>query len=607
MFGRKLGNRSNNRNDRLQCRPVLMALEERAVPAGFVVTNTANAGPGSFRQAIIDANNLPGADTITFAAGVTGTIQIGTLGRLAVTDQVSIVGPGSSALTISGVSLTFTSAIMSTTAPTTISGLRFNAGAVTVSGEDRSGGAILSKSTLTLQDCIFEGNSATYSASPPTTSAGNGGAIAQSGGLLTVQRCQFLGNVAQWAFPGESAGGAIYATSNVEIHDSFFDNNQGVHGGAVYVSNGTLTVDGTTFQDNKGDSTYGLGGAIQADVITARNCTFVGNFSNRGGALKIGTSALIQNCTITNNSAYNGNPMGLYGGYGGGIYGNATIESTILSGNTNVYAPDAFGTITAKNSAIGSPNGVTLIDQGGNLPYGTDLKLGSIANNGGLTPTVALLANSPCINAGSNPAGLLTEQRGTGYPRSVGKSTDLGAFEVQGLPAAITNVQINDGSAQRSMVTSLKVTFDRTVTLPSNPADAFQLLRASDNALVMLSASQNGPAVTLTFTGGATDFASLADGRYTLTAFASMINGGVFDGNGDGTPGDDYTLASSGTSGVFRLFGDINGDGTVSASDFILFRESFGGINAAFDFDGDGSVSANDFVQFRLRFGGTLP
>src|SRR2546426_1625985 len=41
-------------------------LEPTARAATFTVTNTANTGAGSLRQAIIDANNSPGVDTIQF-------------------------------------------------------------------------------------------------------------------------------------------------------------------------------------------------------------------------------------------------------------------------------------------------------------------------------------------------------------------------------------------------------------------------------------------------------------------------------------------------------------------------------------------------------------
>ena len=46
-------------------------------------------------------------------------------------------------------------------------------------------------------------------------------------------------------------------------------------------------------------------------------------------------------------------------------------------------------------------------------------------------------------------------------------------FEMQPPPSTVT-VVINDGSAQRSRITSVTVNFDQTVTLPANPADAFR-------------------------------------------------------------------------------------------------------------------------------------
>ena len=41
----------------------------------YTVTTTANSGAGSLRQAILDANANPGADTITFAIGAIGSQQ----------------------------------------------------------------------------------------------------------------------------------------------------------------------------------------------------------------------------------------------------------------------------------------------------------------------------------------------------------------------------------------------------------------------------------------------------------------------------------------------------------------------------------------------------
>jgi len=190
------------------------------------------------------------------------------------------------------------------------------------------------------------------------------------------------------------------------------------------------------------------------------------------------------------------------------------------------------------------------------------------------------------------------------------QGTDQGAAYVFSIAPRVQAVHVNGGSQQRSLVTSLAVTFDQPVTLPANPALAFRLHRQGDNAEVALAAvvdpSSPGPTVRLTFAGGAVDATSLADGTYTLTALASQIAG--LDGNGDGNPGDDYLLVGNPPfNSLYRLFGDNDGDGDVDATDFGAFRAAFGSIsNLAFDFDGDGDVDAADFGHFRARFGSTV-
>ena len=99
---------------------------------------------------------------------------------------------------------------------------------------------------------------------------------------------------------------------------------------------------------------------------------------------------------------------------------------------------------------------------------------------------------------------------------------------------------------------------------------------------------------------------SLDDGRYTLTALASQISSGNFDGDGNGTGGDNYVLIGDLNNKLFCLFGDNDGDGDVDSSDFGQFRTAYGGANSTFDFDGDGDVDSSDFGQFRTRFGATI-
>src|SRR5439155_6396583 len=145
----------------------------------------------------------------------------------------------------------------------------------------------------------------------------------------------------------------------------------------------------------------------------------------------------------------------------------------------------------------------------------------------------------------------------------------------------------NGGSAQRSMVTSLGVTFSTAVSLPTNIASAFTLTRIGGGAVTIGNATaatvSGATVVTLSGFSGAEASAggSLNDGRYTLTALAAQItaNGQQLDGNGDGVTGDNFTFADSGLatgSQLFRLYGDVNGDRFVNGADFALFRTAFG-------------------------------
>src|SRR6185436_19196787 len=108
-------------------------------------------------------------------------------------------------------------------------------------------------------------------------------------------------------------------------------------------------------------------------------------------------------------------------------------------------------------------------------------------------------------------------------------------------PARVQGVQVNDGSAQRSRVTSLTVTFSAVVTLPANAADAFRLVLVGGKPVGLSSTTSVVGGVTqvvLTFDAADTEYSSLHDGNYTLTVLGSQIfnGGGLLDGDGDGAP-----------------------------------------------------------------------
>ncbi len=70
--------------------PRVERLEDRTVPSTFTVSTLADSGPGSLRQAILDANANPGADLIDFA--VAGTVLLTSAAFTPLTDEVVIDG-----------------------------------------------------------------------------------------------------------------------------------------------------------------------------------------------------------------------------------------------------------------------------------------------------------------------------------------------------------------------------------------------------------------------------------------------------------------------------------------------------------------------------------
>src|SRR5262249_30735725 len=299
-------------------------------------------------------------------------------GEINIASSITITGPGFSQLTISSLNRVFS---VGPTATVSISGLTVANGA---DNQDLAGGAgILNSHQLSVTNCLFSGNKA----------LGGGGAIRNNGTSLIVTNCTFNSNFTT------SFGGGIFnsaGTGSLVVANSTFNGNTAGLGGGVANSQGSLLVaSNCTFANNKATSS---GGAIQGDIssaISLANCTISGR--SGGGIFMLGLTLDVQNCIIA--------------------------DST---GN-----PDCTSVMPL---ALNSHN---LIKDGSCSPMlSGDPKLGPVFDNGGPTPTMALLAGSPAIDAGDdsvlgNPFTLTTDQRGSGFPRKSGVHVDIGAFEVQ--------------------------------------------------------------------------------------------------------------------------------------------------------------------------------
>ena len=122
---------------------------------------------------------------------------------------------------------------------------------------------------------------------------------------------------------------------------------------------------------------------------------------------------------------------GLNGGPADGIGRGGNLAAITLTGLEN--------SLVASNSGGGEVFGTISGDH--NL-IGLDPRLGPLADNGGPTLTMALLPDSPAIDAGISVPGVDTDQRGVARPQ--GPAPDLGAFEVA-LPKTPPTILVNDG------------------------------------------------------------------------------------------------------------------------------------------------------------------
>jgi hypothetical protein len=98
-----------------------------------------------------------------------------------------------------------------------------------------------------------------------------------------------------------------------------------------------------------------------------------------------------------------------------------------------------------------------------------------------------------------------------------------------------------------------------------------------------------------------------ADGRYVVTLSSAGIGNlnGQLDGNGDGSPGPDYTFA-------FLFFaGDANNDGAVDFNDLVMLAQNYNTTGGRTfdqgDFNYDGNVDFNDLVILAQRYNTQLP
>jgi hypothetical protein len=417
-------------------------------PAALVVVNNNDHGPGSLRQVILDASPAEN-DQVTFAANVTGAIVL-TNGELAISKDITIVGPGASELAINGNNTGSVFDLLS--GNIVLSGLTIYNGQMLGSdgpfeqnGYEGRGGGIFNQATLALSDCVVLSNKVVGGQGGPTRagSAGNGGNAYGGGianiGVLTLTRCTLSGNSAMGGVGGVASSGGSDGIGGQGYGGGLYN------GGAVTIVGCTLSGNNATAGTGGSGPGGGNGGGIYNDgAMSVMNCTVAGNVANGssfdfgGGIYDLGRGTTVRNSTVAGNQA----------AFGGGFEVGGTppeVGNTIIARNTSTgglgSGPDISGTVLSSDyNLIQDTSGSTITGVTAHNLVGQDPLLGPLQDNGGATFTRRLLPGSPAIDKGKNFEAS-TDQRGAPRPfdfaslanSSGGDGSDIGAFEL-GLP-----------------------------------------------------------------------------------------------------------------------------------------------------------------------------
>jgi hypothetical protein len=363
-------------------------------------------------------------------------------------------------------------------------------------------------------------------------------------------------------------------------------------------------------------------GQITSRVLTISNPTIapkVYNQSRTAGTLTIGTlSNLVGNETL--------NVSGIateYSSANAGTY-STTVIYTLANGTNN---GNAINYTLANGTATGSVTARTL-----NITADAKSKFVGQADP-------AFTFQQSGLLTGDELTGVLNRQPGEGpgsYAIVIGTLTAGPNYTINYTGANLTITAITLSSvavngavpfanpAQRSMITSLVVTFNTPVTLDPNAfsLENIGLFSASSrfippNQLMITPSTGSSSVFTITFDAGSVAIGTTLNGvtKRAGGATASTTGNSLDDGNyvlridstkvrsGSGTLTGNSTFGATATDNFFRMYGDSNGDGRVDGTDFAALRAALAGAyNPAFDFDGNGSVSSGlDTTEYTKR------
>ena len=377
---------------------------------------SANSGGGIFNQGtLVTQNDNISGNTAQYGGGIFNQ----SLDALTSTDDtlssntVTRVGGGIDNLG----TLTLTGATVSYNSSSQKGGGIFNFGTITSSQDEINNNTANIGSGSEYAGGGGIDNEGTWQSSSDTVNynvaMGNGGGVFND----NVFDCLFD----QISFnKSQQSGGGVYNTTNINsvnvtfdlMNSSISNNSSNNFGGGIYVD-GSVICDSSNNTIANNTAPNGGGGIRNAGILQSTNDTIANNAAavGAGGGILDNGAFTSRNDTIANNSS------------GGGVfvYGSWNSINTIVAGNvgsditSNSSLASVYNTLIGDNSS-GLTNGIqgNVIGAVTSSIFVTDGKGNPIlANNGGSTQTIALIAGSPAIGAGGSLA-TLTQGIGSG-------------------------------------------------------------------------------------------------------------------------------------------------------------------------------------------------
>ncbi|MEL6852394.1 MAG: choice-of-anchor Q domain-containing protein, partial [Bacteroidota bacterium] len=529
--------------------------------SALTVLNTNDSGAGSFREAVA---LTPAGGTVNFDASLSGATITLTTGVINIAKNLTIEWTGSGDVTLDGDNnqqiLTIAAGAI-----VTINNLEFIDGFLGFG----SGAAIENLGTLTVQNCSFTGCS---------TGLGNGGAIYNRDGALTLNTCDFTNNTAP-------DGGAV----------------------ASFQSAGTasLIINGGTYSGNRATGTLGSGegGAVLIEGGSGNLSNFLmsSNLAEFGGAIYATstTNLSIANATFNTNRVED---AGSAINQGGALFLedlNATLS--FISFNTN-QSQEQAGAIYLTKTAGSFSTSFTNIAFSGNIAGSS---AGAVYTDGvDLTITNTPFSN----NSGSFGGGLYMTAATVGITRGSFSGNNASAFgggifnSGGTLTADGTRFSTNDGASRGGGIANSAgtVTLDDcllSANTGGSGAGIYNIATALTNGILTLTnCTLSGNQAGVGSSGGGIHNLS---GTLTLTSSTLTLNsaqdgGGVFLETGSLTPTmtlDHAVIAGNTAVGLGQ--DGYNPSGTLTSNDynFIGDNDDLGLTLSANDWAGSSSGS----------------